>query len=123
MTWTPSGRHLIAGEWIAGTATFRSEPAHGQAHDFAVGTTELVDRACRAAEAAFAAFSATTREERAIFLQAIAEEIDKRGEAVTLIGTQEAGLPVGRLEGERSRTTGQLRLFADHIRKGAHLDA
>ena len=47
MSWTPSGRHLIAGEWIAGTTTFRSEPAHGPAHDFAVGTTELVDRACR----------------------------------------------------------------------------
>ncbi|WP_411196560.1 aldehyde dehydrogenase family protein, partial [Rhizobium sp.] len=123
MSWTPSGKHFIAGEWIAGTTTFQSEPARGPAHDFAVGTTELVDRACRAAEAAFAAFSATTREERAIFLEVIAEEIDKRGEAVTLIGTEETGLPEGRLNGERGRTTGQLRLFADHIRKGAHLDA
>ncbi|MBB3647564.1 NADP-dependent aldehyde dehydrogenase [Rhizobium sp. BK619] len=123
MSWTPSGRHLIAGEWIAGTTTFRSEPAHGPAHDFAVGTTELVDRACRAAEAAFAAFSAKTCEERAIFLEIIAEEIDRRGEAVTLIGTEETGLPEGRLNGERARTTGQLKLFAEHIRKGAHLDA
>ncbi len=122
MTWTPSGKHLIAGEWTPGTTTFRSEPAHGPAHDFAVGTTDLVDRACRAAEAAFPAFSAKTREERALFLETIAEEIDKRGEAVTLIGTQETGLPEARLNGERGRTTGQLKLFADHIRKGAHLD-
>ncbi len=123
MTWTPSGKHLIAGQWTAGNSTFKSEPAHGPAHDFAVGTTELVDQACRAAEAAFAAYSAKSREERAVFLEAIAEEIDKRGEAVTLIGTQETGLPEGRLNGERGRTTGQLKLFADHIRKGAHLDA
>lgn len=122
MTWTPSGKHFIAGQWIAGSSTFTSEPAHGPAHDFAVGTTDLVDQACRAAEAAFAAYSAKTREERAVFLETIAEEIDKRGEAVTLIGTQETGLPEGRLNGERGRTTGQLKLFADHIRKGAHLD-
>jgi len=52
MSFTPHGKHLIAGEWVAGEATFRSEPAHGLAHDFAVGTPALVDRACEAAEAA-----------------------------------------------------------------------
>lgn len=31
-------------------------------------------------------------------------------------------MPAGRLEGERGRTTGQLRLFASHIRDGAYLD-
>ncbi len=122
MTWEPSGKHLIAGEWVAAEATFRSEPAHGPAHAFSVGTVELVDRACRAAEAAFDAYSATSREERAAFLDAIAEEIEARAAAITLIGTQETGLPEGRLNGERGRTTGQLKLFAEHIRKGAHLD-
>jgi 2,5-dioxopentanoate dehydrogenase len=122
MTWTPSGKHLIAGEWIAADKTFRSEPAHGPAHEFSVGTVELVDRACKAAEKVFYAYSAKSREERAAFLEAIAEEIEARAEAVTMIGTQETGLPEGRLNGERGRTTGQLRLFADHIRKGAHLD-
>ena len=33
-----SGNHLIAGDWVAGEATFASEPAHGEAHDFSVGT-------------------------------------------------------------------------------------
>ncbi len=122
MTWEPSGKHLIAGEWVAAEATFRSEPAHGPAHAFSVGTVELVDRACRAAEAAFDAYSAKSREERAAFLDAIAEEIEARATAITLIGTQETGLPEGRLNGERGRTTGQLKLFAEHIRKGAHLD-
>ena len=49
--------------------------------------------ACAAAEAAFAAYSATPREDRARFLDAIAEEIDARGPAITQIGTQETGLP------------------------------
>ncbi|TMV54683.1 aldehyde dehydrogenase family protein, partial [Thioclava sp. BHET1] len=37
-------------------------------------------------------------------------------------GSAETGLPTARLEGERGRTTGQLRLFAAHIRDGAYLD-
>ena len=122
MTWQPSGKHLIAGEWVGGGASFRSDPAHGPAHDFAVGTVELVDRAARAAEAAFPAYAATTREARAAFLDAIADEIEARAAAVTEIGTQETGLPEARLNGERGRTTGQLRLFAEHIRNGAYLD-
>ena len=32
------------------------------------------------------------------------------------------GSPPARLEGERGRTSGQLRLFAAHIRKGDYLD-
>ena len=119
---TPHGRHLIAGDWVAGETTFRSDPAHGPAHDFAVGTPALVDRACEAAEDAFWTYSATTREQRAAFLDAIADEIEARAGAVTEIGTQETGLPAARLEGERGRTVGQLRLFAAHIRKGDYLD-
>jgi NADP-dependent aldehyde dehydrogenase len=121
-TFTPHGRHLIAGEWTPGEATFLSTPAHGPAHRYAVGTPELVARACAAAEDAFWSYAYLPEETRARFLEAIAEEIDARGAAITEIGTQETGLPAGRLEGERGRTTGQLRLFADHIRKGAWLD-
>lgn len=54
--------------------------------------------------------------------ESIAEEIDARGDEITKIGTQETGLPEARLVGERGRTTGQLRLFAEHIRKGDYLD-
>ena len=122
MTFTPHGKHLIAGEWLTGKGTFPSSPAHGSAHDFSGGTVDLVNRACEAAEDAFAAYGATTREDRARFLDAIADEIEARAEAITAIGTAETGLPEGRLQGERGRTTGQLRLFADHIRKGDYLD-
>ncbi len=119
---TPHGKHLIAGAWLAGDATFASEPAHGPSHDYSVGTSALVDRACAAAEEAFWSYGHASREERAGFLDAIADEIEARGAQITGIGTRETGLPEARLEGERGRTTGQLRLFASHIRAGTHLD-
>ena len=55
-------------------------------------------------------------------MQRIADEIDKRGDQITEIGTQETGLPEARLVGERGRTVGQLRLFATHIEQGDYLD-
>ncbi|KRS15288.1 aldehyde dehydrogenase (NADP(+)) [Roseovarius indicus] len=122
MTFKPHGKHLIAGEWIATDATFTSEPASGEAHSFSVGNPTLVDQAAEAAEAAFTTYGYTTREERAAFLDTIADEIEARGEEITEIGTSESGLPEARLQGERGRTTGQLRLFAEHIRKGDYLD-
>ena len=118
MTFTPHGKHLIAGEWIATAQTFASEPAHGPTHAFSMGTADLVNRAAEAAEAAFWSYGHARREARAAFLDAIADEIEARAEAITEIGSQETGLPAARLQGERGRTTGQLRLFADHIRAG-----
>lgn len=122
MAFTPHGKHLVAGEWLDGKGTFTSSPAHGPAHDFAVGTVELVNRAAEAAEDAFLSYGYSSRADRAAFLRAIADEIEARADAITEIGTQETGLPVARLQGERGRTTGQLRLFADHIEKGDFLD-
>ncbi len=122
MVFTPIGKHLVAGEWLDGADTFASAPAHGPVHQFAVGTVDLVNRACEAAEDAFWSYGYSTRAERAAFLRAIADEIEARGEAITEIGSQETGLPEARLQGERGRTTGQLRLFADHIEKGEYLD-
>jgi NADP-dependent aldehyde dehydrogenase len=119
---TLTGKHLIAGEWVAGDATFRSSPASGEARDYAVGTPAHVARAVEAAEDAFWSYSALSREVRAAFLEKIADEIEARGAAITEIGTSETGLPAARLEGERGRTTGQLRLFAAHIRKEDYLD-
>ncbi|PZU24315.1 MAG: aldehyde dehydrogenase (NADP(+)) [Shinella sp.] len=122
MAFTPHGKHLVAGEWIGTDNTFQSEPAHGEAHAFSVGTVDLVNKAAEAAEEAFWSFGYSTREERAAFLDTIADEIEARAEAITAIGTSETGLPAARLEGECGRTTGQLRLFASYIRKGEYLD-
>ena len=117
-----TGKHLIAGQWVAGTQTFESSPATGPARAFSVGTPAHVDAACVAAEAAFPAYCATSRAVRAAFLNRIADEIEARGAAITEIGCQETGLPTARLEGERGRTTMQLRLFAAHILQEGWLD-
>ncbi len=120
---TPHGKHLIAGTWIAGEQTFRSMPAHGEAHDFSVGTPELVNRAVEAAEDAFLTYGYTSREERAVFLEAIAEEMEARVDAITEIAMSETGLPEPRIRSvELPRTANQLRLFASHIRAGDYLD-
>jgi alpha-ketoglutaric semialdehyde dehydrogenase len=121
-TFTPHGKHLIAGEWVAGTTTFQNAPVSGPAHPFSVGTPELVNRAVKAAEEAFWSYGYSTRAERAAFLNAIADEIEARADAITEIGSRESGLPQARLQGERGRTTGQLRLFAEHILTGGYLD-
>lgn len=116
------GKHLIGGQWVAGETTFQSSPALGDALTFSVGTPAHVNAAALAAEEAFPSYSALSRDARATFLDKIATEIEARGPEITAIGTSETGLPTARLEGERGRTTGQLRLFADHIRKGDYLD-
>ena len=123
MTFKPHGKHLIAGKWTGGEATFASDPASGVAHDFAIGTPGHVDAAVEAAEEAFWTYGYSTRDERATFLKTIADEIEARADQITQIGSQETGLPEARLQGERGRTTGQLRLFAEHILQGDFLDA
>lgn len=122
MNYRPHGRHLIAGDWVGSPDTFENAPATGPRYSFCVGTPALVADAAEAAEAAFWTYGYTSRKARAEFLNAIADEMDVRGDAITAIGSAETGLPEARLVSERGRTTGQLRLFASHILKGDYLD-
>ncbi|WP_369808691.1 aldehyde dehydrogenase (NADP(+)) [Pararhodobacter sp. CCB-MM2] len=85
-------------------------------------STRAVALAAEAAEAAFDAFSALPGAERAALLEAIADEMTARGPAIIAAAVAESGLPEARITGELGRTTGQLRLFADHVRAGRHLD-
>ncbi|PIB25572.1 2,5-dioxovalerate dehydrogenase [Amylibacter kogurei] len=117
-----TGKHLVAGKWIATDNKFKSEPALGDVHEFSVGTPELIDQAAQGGEDAFWSYGYSTRQTRADFLNTIADEIEARGDELTKIGSQETGLPEARLQGERGRTTGQLRLFATHILSGDYLD-
>lgn len=117
-----TGRHLIGGTWVESEQSFENAPVSGNPQSFPVGTPSQIDQAVRAAEDAFPSYSALSRADRATFLRAIADEIEGRGPALTEIGTAETGLPQARLEGERGRTTGQIRLFADHIETGDYLD-
>lgn len=104
------------------TAAFRSISAMtGDAvgEPFATHGPAEVDAACAAAEAAFDAYRATGPEERAAFLERIGAEIVALGDQLIEAACRESGLPLARIEGERGRTVGQLKLFADVLRRGA----
>ncbi|TVV76608.1 aldehyde dehydrogenase (NADP(+)) [Sphingomonas solaris] len=77
-----------------------------------------VAAACLAAEGAFDAYRAIDPARRADFLERIGEEIVALGDDLIVTAMRESGLPRMRLEGERGRTVGQLRLFADVVRQG-----
>jgi len=114
--------HLINGSWIEGGETFQAESLSGTARDFPKGTADLIASACEAAETAFSSYAQLSRRDRAAFVERIAVEIEARGDALTEMAGDETGLPVARLEGERGRTTGQLRLFAQLIEETDFLD-
>ena len=80
-----------------------------------------VDRACELRRGAFDAFRETSVDERARFLETIADNIADIGDELIVRAMAETGLPRPRLEGERARTIGQLRLFAAVVRQGSWL--
>jgi len=120
-----TGKHLINGHWIEGGGSFDvMSPANGEALQpaFSDADSTTVAAAAEAAEKAFAEYSSLSPAKRAQFLRAIADEIETRGAELTERGMQETALPEVRLNGERGRTTGQLRLFADWIEEGGCFD-
>ncbi|MBT2772392.1 aldehyde dehydrogenase (NADP(+)) [Halomonas sp. ISL-60] len=123
---TLEGKLLIGQQAISGQqADIQAvNPATGEtlAPVYPGGGKAEVEQACELAEAAYATYRETSLEERAVFLETIASEIEAIGEELTERGVAETGLPEARLQGERGRTCGQLRLFANVVRAGEWLD-
>ena len=84
----------------------------------AVDAPAAIEAACAGAEAAFDSYRATDANTRAAFLEAIGDEIITLGDPLIEAACRESGLPRGRIEGERGRTVGQLKLFAGVLRRG-----
>lgn len=114
------GKNLIEGTWVGSDDALASADLEGQS--FAQASVEQVGIACRAARRDFRAYSSTSRTDRAAFLRACADEIDALGDEITATAMAETGLPEARLVGERGRTTGQLKLFAELIESTDYLD-
>jgi alpha-ketoglutaric semialdehyde dehydrogenase len=118
-----TGQMLIAGKLVRGTGTeihgFDPVAQAPLEPGYRHGDESHVDAACAAAAAAFGEYRATTSEQRAGFLEAIAANIEALTDALVARAVAETGLPVGRLTGEVGRTTGQLRLFASVLREGS----
>src|SRR5688500_10492884 len=111
-----TGQMIIAGSPVSGTgAEVRGfDPAAGQPLEpaYRYGDSADVEAAAAAAAAAFPSYRATTSEQRAQFLEAIAARIETVSEILIARAVAESGLPQARITGEVGRTTGQLRLFA-----------
>ncbi|MGH1565395.1 aldehyde dehydrogenase (NADP(+)) [Mumia sp. DW29H23] len=123
-----AGRSLIGADDVDGQAggTFHAyDPATGAALDPAFGECgpDEVARATELAWDAFPTYRRTSPDERAAFLESIADEIEARAEVLASRVTAETGLPAGRVAGETARTTGQLRMFAATLREGSWLQA
>jgi alpha-ketoglutaric semialdehyde dehydrogenase len=90
---------------------------------FYEATDEEISQAVALAEEAFKTYATIADVKKADFLDAIAEEIEALGEDLLTTYIQESGLPAGRANGERGRTTGQLRAFATMLREGSWVEA
>lgn len=120
------GALLIGGDTRQAETRFTAvNPATGETltPDFSSAGADAVAEACALADAAFPAFAATDPETRAAFLERIADNIVGLGDDLIVRAMAESGLPRMRLEGERGRTVGQLKLFAGVVRQGDFLDA
>ncbi len=122
-----TGSMLIGASAVRGSGRplHAIDPARGVQLEpaFPAGSREDVARAAALAQDAFDAYRNTSLETRAQFLETIAENITALGDALIERTHLETGLPLARLQGERGRTVGQLRLFARVVRDGYFLDA
>ncbi len=105
------------------TFTGITAKAVADAPAFKIAAPSEVYAAMKKAQEAFQTYRHFTGKSKAKFLRTIADEIEALGDNLVHAAMSEAGLPEGRVKGERGRTTGQLRLFADHVEEGSWVNA
>lgn len=121
------GELLIGGRAFAGSAKplYAIEAMSGEALEpgFPGAAPADLEQACALAAEAFPVYRETGPEERARFVETIAQNILDLGDALVERCVAESGLPRARIEGERGRTVAQLRMFAAVVRDGSYLKA
>ena len=117
---------LVNGDWVAsaGTQTFQAtNPTTEESlpGEFPVSPWSEIDTVLETAAATARELRGTSGERFAAFLEAYADEIEKRTDALVAAAHAETGLPVSpRLkDGELPRTTNQLRQAATAARTGS----
>jgi alpha-ketoglutaric semialdehyde dehydrogenase len=91
--------------------------------DFYAASISEADAAMNLADNAFATYRNIGTTQKAAFLRGIADEIMAVGDALIERAMAESGLPAARLQGERARTTNQLKMFADLVEEGSWVEA
>jgi alpha-ketoglutaric semialdehyde dehydrogenase len=118
-----TGKSIIGfREGAAGSEIFHAtNPKTGERlpQDFFSATPQEIDAAANLAHEAFATYCRTSGREKAVFLRAIATNIEGIAAEIIERAEQETALPKARLQGEVGRTCGQLRLFAEVVEEGS----
>jgi len=121
------GKQLINGRWTSSSEnimkTYNKFTGEELPYAFYEATKEEAKEAARVANEAFKIYNNISLEERANFLETIAKKIDELGDEFISLVSKETGLDETRIKGEKARTTNQLRLFANLVRRGDFLDA
>ena len=122
-----SGKNFIGNKLSAnGTKTYKTfnpELNTENAIVFTEATAQEIDDAVNLAASVFKEYRTVSGINKAEFLNAIAEEILALDDVLIKIYCSETGLPEGRAKGERGRTIGQLRSFANLVAEGSWVEA
>lgn len=122
-----TGRSIIGFERGSETADVFTafDPTTGNAIEpkFYSATIGELDRSAALADEARRVYGNLPGSERAKFLRKIADNIEALGDTLIDRASLETALPNARFEGERARTCGQLRMFADLLDEGSWVDA
>lgn len=86
-------------------------------------THQDVDLAAMAANEVAQQYRRSSPTQRALLLRTIAEHLESQRDAIVARAHMESALPLARLNGELSRTTGQLMLFANVVEGGLWQEA
>lgn len=124
---TLTGRSFIGSRrGAAGGAPIHGmNPASGQQLDpmYSSASPAEVEEAVNLAAQAFPVYAATSGKAKAAFLRSIASALDAMQQQLAERAHLETALPMPRLLGEVTRTTGQLRVFASLVEEGSWVDA
>jgi 2,5-dioxopentanoate dehydrogenase len=122
-----TGKNIIGNKLSQeSSATFYGEnPATGKKLEpvFYEASQKEINEAIEKASEAFQLYRNKPGKEKADFLEAIADEIIALDTSLITRAMEESGLPEARLTGERGRTVGQLKLFAQLLREGSWINA
>src|SRR5665647_2299731 len=121
------GKNFLGGQLSAqGQKLFSAvNPTNGEklSPEFCEASPAEINQALSLSEIAFENYRKQSAEKIAQFLEKIADEILQLGDTLIQRANAETALPEQRLLGERARTIGQIKMFADLVREGAWLEA
>jgi NADP-dependent aldehyde dehydrogenase len=121
-----TGKSYIAGKWVnPGGESFQSFNPYSMEsmYNFTSCGHAEIEQAAKAAESAFQQYRNLDGEAIGRFLNSIADEIEALGDQLLNVADSETGLGLVRLTGERGRTCGQLRAFAELVIEGEWVQA